>query len=329
MNDQFPKLEMEPKPTRLIGLFVIIGVILIAVVAYFFIAGRAPADFTPGTVVVIPDHSSVKEVGALLENDHIVRSAVMFDFTVKVLLGNRTLVAGEFEFDNPKNVFRVAEIITGGIFGKAQVRVTIPEGSSSMEIGTIIAKQIPGWDIADFDAKAKPFEGYLFPDTYFVFKSITSDDMIAKLKDEYQKKITPIQPEIQASGKSESDIIIMASILEKEAKNVADAKVIAGILWKRLAIHTSLQVDAPLVYALGKPESQLTIKDLKTDGPYNTFTRKGLPVGPISNPGIAMIEAAIHSVSSNDWYYLYGSDGQIHYATTYAQHMANRRMYLK
>jgi len=328
MEQPYPKIEMEKRlkiPWKFLGMvFCVVAIIVV----WFVIAGRAPSNFVPGTVVVIPEGSSARDTGLLLVNDHVIRSSSLFQFDVRVILTHHSVIAGDFEFDRPETVFKVAETITGGLFGKAQVKITIPEGSSVVDIAAIIQKQIPSFDTATFIADAKPDEGFLFPETYLVFKTITPDQMIAKLQSEYNKKMMSILPIIAASGKNELQIITMASILEKEAKNATDASIISGILWKRISIGQPLQVDAPFLYTLGKTSGQLTLANLETDGPYNTYTRKGLPVGPIGNPGLAMIDAALYPKSSPYWYYLYGNDGMIHYATTYAEQVANKKKYL-
>jgi UPF0755 protein len=120
----------------------------------------------------------------------------------------------------------------------------------------------------------------------------------------------------------------MASLLEKEARNATEAKTVAGILWKRISLGKPLQVDAPFLYVLGKTSAQLTTRDLTKDGPYNTYTRKGLPVGPIGNPGIAMIQAALNPIASQYLYYLHDRNGVIHYAKTYEGHLQNKKKYL-
>jgi UPF0755 protein len=116
--------------------------------------------------------------------------------------------------------------------------------------------------------------------------------------------------------------------LEREAYNSVEAKTIAGILWKRMSKNMPLQVDATFKYTLGKSSEELTRADLKNDSPYNTYTRLGLPVGPIGNPGIAMIDATLHPTDSPYWYYLHDALGRIHYATTYQQHLENKRKYI-
>ena len=120
----------------------------------------------------------------------------------------------------------------------------------------------------------------------------------------------------------------MASILEKEARKREDREIISGILWKRIEIGMALQVDAPFVYYNGKGTYNLTTKDLKTDSPYNTYTRKGLPVGPIGNPGIDSILAAIYPKSSPYLFYLSDRDGNIYYSANFEKHKKNKILYI-
>ncbi len=320
---------MEEKPRSLARLFALLGIVVIIIIGAFIFSGRAPSNFVPGTLVTIPVGTSTKEAGNILESSHVVRSSSLFQAVITSLMNRRGVIAGDFQFDTKPNVFTVARMLTRGNFGGTQAKVTIPEGSSNVEIAKIISRGIPGWNTDEFLAKTKVSEGYLFPETYMVFKSIAVDAMINLLKNEYEKKIVPLRGDIAVSGKTENQIIIMASLLEKEAKNEQEAKTISGILWTRIRAGLPLQVDAPFLYILGKTSEQLKMTDLQKDGPYNTYTRKGLPAGPIGNPGLVMIKAAIYPQASPYLYYLHGKDGVIHYAKTYAEHLDNKKKFLK
>lgn len=325
---RFPRLRGfggRPGPGRL---FAVIAVVVIAGFAAFFLSVRSPSGFVPGTVVTIPAHASTREAGVILERARVVRSGNVFQFIVKIVLSGRPVIAGDFQFDRPHSAVGIARLVTGGGFGGTQAKITIPEGTSAAEIARIVGRSLPSWDADAFVAEARPLEGSLFPETYIVFKSITPDELVSRLRREYELKVAPLRPDIGASGRSESDVIIMASLLEKEAKNADEAKVISGILWKRISRGIPLQVDAPFLYTLGKTSSELTASDLRKDGPYNTYTRKGLPAGPIGNSGIAMIRAAIAPDDTPYLYYLHDASGTVHYAKTYAEHLANVRKYL-
>jgi UPF0755 protein len=282
----------------------------------------------PGTTVIIPEGSTVHAAAQALQDANIIRSTGMFEATANILFAKKSVVAGDFMFDHKHSVFYVAKAVTGGLFGKAQVKVTIPEGSTVQDIARYVHKAVPSWNADEFVARAKPREGYLFPETYFLFKTATPETFMARLEKEYELRVGPLRPDMAAARRTESQVIIMASLLEKEARNADEAKIIAGILWKRLDKGMPLQVDAPFLYVLNKTSEQLKAADLQKDGPYNTYTRKGLPVGPIGNPGIAMIMAAIHPQVSDYWYYLHDAKGGIHYAKTYQEHVTNKKKYL-
>ncbi len=186
------------------------------------------------------------------------------------------------------------------------VSVTIPEGFDLKQIADTISPKLKNFSATNFLALTKNKEGYLFPDTYFFLLSATEKDVINTMSENFDKKITPLLTEITESGKTEKDIIIMASIIEREAEGNTDRAVISGILWKRLAIGMPLQVDAV-------PES---------------YKVKGLPKSPIANPGLEAIKAATHPLTSPYLYYLHDKSGNIHYAKTFAEHTANIKKYL-
>ncbi len=329
MEYHYPKIIMEEKPRSLRWLFGIVFAVLLIIIGGVVYSGRAPSGFIPGTLVTIPTGVSTKEAALILQSANIIRSASVFQATVTSLMNRRGVIAGDFQFNTKENVLVVAQMLTRGNFGGTQAKITIPEGSSTTEIGKIISQVIPAWNRDEFMTKTKDKEGFLFPETYIVFKSITIDSMIHLLEEQYEKKIKPLRNEIAVSGKTEREIIIMASLLEKEAKTAEEAKMVSGILWARIRAGLPLQVDAPFLYTLGKTSEQLKLSDLQKDGPYNTYTRKGLPVGPIGNPGVAMIKAAISPQASPYLYYLHGNDGVIRYAKTYAEHLANKKKFLK
>jgi len=171
--------------------------------------------------------------------------------------------------------------------------------------------------------------GYLFPDTYSFSPSVTPEQVIEALKRNFENKTKRLEQDFLKSTRKKEDLVIMASIIEKEASGENDAPVISGILWKRLDRGIALQVDAPFLFLLGKKSSELTIKDLAIKSPYNTYINKGLPPTPISNPGLSAIEAALKPVDSPYFYYLHGNDGIVRYAKTFDEHKANIQKYLK
>ena len=143
----------------------------------------------------------------------------------------------------------------------------------------IFSKKISIFNSEKFLKLAVPVEGYLFPDTYFFLPNITPEQIIDAMKNNFIKKVGDIYSKIERSDKSLEEIIIMASILEEEARIFETKKIISGILWQRIKIGMPLQVDAVFPYIIGKNTYELTKEDLSIDSPYNTYKYKGLPFG--------------------------------------------------
>ena len=179
-------------------------------------------------------------------------------------------------------------------------------------------------------------EGYLFPDTYRFFQDASADEIITKMLENFDRKLTPkMRADIAAQGKSIFQIVTMASIIEKEAPidyatgDNYDARVISGIFWNRLKTGQALQSCATLAYALGENKPQYSEADTKVDSPFNTYLNHGLPPAPIANPGILAIEAAIYPVASDYNFFLTPSGTKkIIFSKTYQEHLINKQKYL-
>ncbi len=188
-----------------------------------------------------------------------------------------------------------------------QVRVTFVEGTTLPEMAALVARSLPWVTEQDFLAAAKGQEGYLFPDTYFFQAGDTSSEIVSRMRADFDTRVAPLLSDVRASGHSLRDVVIMASIIEGEAKAPADRRMVSGILWNRIAKGMRLQADAA-------PE---------------TYAHAGLPAEPINEPGLDSLDAAVHPASTPFLYYLTGRDGLMHYASTYAGHQANLRRYLQ
>ena len=209
-----------------------------------------------------------------------------------------------------------------------EITITIPEGYTVKQIAKVFENNnlfLKG----EFLSLYETDEGYLFPDTYKFFKNTTPQKVSEKMKNNFDIKVAEFLPEIARQKKSLNDIIIMASIIEKEVHNPEDRKIVSGILWKRIERGIGLQVDASLMYILGKTSAELTQDDLKINSLYNTYKYKGLPAGPISNPGKNAIEAAIFPQTSPYLFYLSDNDGITRYARNFEEHKNNKFKYLQ
>jgi UPF0755 protein len=222
----------------------------------------------------------------------------------------------------------IAVRVVSGDFETTPVRVTIPEGSDTKQIARILYDKIPNFDRRAFLQATDGKEGYLFPDTYFFMPNDSIEAVLSVFNNAYHTRISKLAKQIADSGHTELEILTMASILEKEANKTADRQKIAGVLWHRIAIGMPLQVDAVFPYILGKNTFEVTLEDLQVDSPYNTYKYKGLPPGPIDNPGLDSITAALTPVKSNYVFFLSDLQGNFHFAATYAEHMANKKKYL-
>ena len=179
-----------------------------------------------------------------------------------------------------------------------------------------------------FSELARGEEGYLFPDTYFFLPNASEENIIHAMRQNFDSQIQKIAGEIVSFGKPLSEIVIMASLLEKEARTHDDRRLIAGVLWRRLTLHMPLQVDAAFLYILGKNTFQLTNVDLKTDSPYNTYRYTGLPIGPINSPSMSALRAAATPIDRGYIYYLADLSGITHYSKTYQEHLRKKSLYL-
>jgi UPF0755 protein len=236
--------------------------------------------------------------------------------------------SGVYKFDTPQNIFTIAYRLVTGESGIPNVRITFVEGTTIREMTEKVTRAFPDITEEEFRVAAKGYEGYLFPDTYIFTPATNATSIVATLRANFDTKITPLQSDIILSKRSLSDIVILASLVEKEARTSMSRRMVAGILWNRLALGMPLQVDAVFGYIFDRDTYSPSFADLKVDSPYNTYTHTGLPPGPIDNPGFDSLDAAVYPTKTSYLYYLTGKDNLMHYATTYAGHQANQKKYL-
>ena len=311
-------------------------------------------NFPVGEPVKIEEGMGVREIASELRVKGYIKSRSLFKFIVIVAGKARDLKAGEYYFDEPLSMIDIARRIANGIHGVPSVKITIPEGFNLAGIAQLFEEHgmfsaedfyavagKPGANnsaLADFSSasdilREKPsgasLEGYLFPDTFF-YKNDSPESAVRKMLENFNKKISEdLRREVRESGKNFYEILTLASLLEEEAFEDEDRRIIAGILWKRIEAGMPLQVDATLTYLTGKGSDRLTLDDLQMDSLYNTYRYKGLPKGPISNPGLEAIKAALNPEDSPFVFYLSDKSGKIHYAKTFEEHKLNKAKYIR
>lgn len=314
----------RPLVFALIGLGFLIG---LSASLYVIFLSRPPEDYPLGIIVTVPEGTSVRGAALLLEQKHAIRSSELL--TLYLRLEGDGIQAGAYLLEEPQGAFKLAKRLVLGEFGLAPAKLTFPEGITVKEMAAICAKGLIGCSSEEFLTKAAGQEGRLFPETYFFLPGTSATRVVEAMRTEFDKRTASLRAQAATLGKSFDDILIMASLLEGEATTTVHRQEVAGILWKRLSINMPLQVDATFQYINGKSSSELTVEDLATDSPYNTYRYRGLPPTPINNPSLDALSAALTPTTSPYLYYLTGSNGVFYYARTYAEHLRNKARYLK
>ncbi len=284
--------------------------------------------FAPATVIV-EQGETVAHLARELAQARVITTSLPFRIILRISGGDGKVQTGTYRFDEPENVFSVARRLLTGDYGLPAVKLTFTEGVTVREMAMQVSKSFPAIREQDFLATARASEGYLFPDTYVFPASTGIESLIARMRSNFDVKTTTILEDLSRSKHSLADIVIVASLIEKEARTEESRRLVSGILWNRLERNMPLQVDAVFGYIFNRPTYSPSPSDLKVDSPYNTYLNKGLPPGPINNPGLAALEAAANPTATKYLYYLTGNDGEMYYAITYAGHKANVQKYLK
>jgi UPF0755 protein len=291
------------------------------------------SDQTKEQQFVIPKGQSISMIGARLKEEGLIKSDLIFKLVVKKEKLENKIQAGSFKLSPSMNLLEIANALTSGT---EDAWVTIQEGWRKEEIAESMVRQgFEFFDKEEFLRLAKNDEGKLFPDTYLVPQQISAKQFYNLLINTFDKKIAELEDDIDKSGKTLDEIIIMASLVEREGRGYENLRTVAGILWNRIEIGMALQVDATLQYAKGYSPiyktwwGEPTSQDKEVDSPYNTYLNAGLPPGPISNPGLDALQATINPIQSDYLYYIHDKSGQGHYATSYDGHLENINDYLR
>lgn len=348
--------ELSPQRLSRLKIIAIIGgailVLCVAAtgIAYATLSARIEAPLSqtavPERIFVVEKGDNAKTIAARLEKEGFIADAFLFEFYAWNRNLSHTLQAGKYLLSAALSPKSIADKIARGDVARDTVVVTIPEGygiwtieTKLREVGLLVKEKKHLVDLAigelsaqhDFfvDASADAnLDGYLFPDTYEFEKDATLDEIVGRMLDNFGRKLdAPLREEIRRQGKSIFDIVIMASMIQKEVITPEDMRIVSGLLWKRIAIGMALQVDATVSYALDK--NNLTRDDLATDTPYNTYLYKGLPKGPIGNPGKEALLAAIYPTESDYLFYISKPNKETVFSRTLKEHNAAVAKYLR
>ncbi len=324
---------------------IIITFFLIAVsVTLFGIHLPKDADSEDVVMFSVSRGETFAEIGLRLEKEGIIKNRFFFNLYAVTSGKRKGLQAGTYSLSPSMSIIDITDKIHLGDVDS--LRLTIIEGWRSEEIAEYLTEEI-GLDGKSFlrlvssDYKkdidifldipdGSGLEGFLFPDTYFIphgsDEAYLLDLMISNLKSKIGDKEIR---EIKKNGRTFFEIMTMASIIEKEVRTSKDKKLVSGLLWKRMEIGMPLQVDATIIYLTGKRTTQVSVEETKIDSPYNTYTNKGLPPGPISNPGLDSILAAIYPEQSDYLFYLSKPNGETVFSKNFDEHIIAKNRYLR
>lgn len=303
---------------------------------------------TKKQIIAIGNGQSAKDVGQTLEKKEIISDSSNFTTYLSRQNLEDKILAGRFEIAPSMPIKEIASIVTDA--AQAKNFITIPEGFTTKQIDDRLAdqqliergafvdavKKFTNYNAYPFLPKTQmtgtaiPLEGFLFPDTYRINPDgFAADQLINLMLQNFQKKLpADITTTLTSRNISLYEAVTVASMLEREVRHSEDLEIVAGIMWKRVQKGWFLNIDATILYGSGK--NSLTRDDLKLDSPYNTYTRKGLPLGPISNPGAKAILAAINPKKTSYWFYITNpKTGKAIFADTNEGQNRNRAIYLK
>jgi len=301
-------------------------------------------------LLTILEGESVRDVGERLEKEGVVASAILFRIMVALEGYEGQLVAGDYELEKGMPTVQVIDRLHKGI--TSPLVVTVIEGMRAEEIADIMQREgvtssqafleaIEGsYDFAFLRNKpvSANLEGYLFPDTYFFGRTTTAEDAVKQMLENFDSKFSDeLRQEATNAGLSLHTVVILASIVEREAQVAEERPIIAGVFLRRLRLGIPLEADPTVQYAVANnPESvaeygywkkDLTREDLEIDSPYNTYRSWGLPPRPIANPGLDSIVAVVRPAQTNYLYFVAKPDGSHSFAETLEEHLANVELY--
>ncbi|MDI6640968.1 MAG: endolytic transglycosylase MltG [Elusimicrobiota bacterium] len=272
-------------------------------------------------IVKIPEGLSAKAIADILYNNKLIASKKLFLLISALTSSSKKFQAGTYKFTSKMNFVKIMSILRKG--KTLNIKLTIPEGFTAEQIGSLIEEKKLGKRDTFLKIVTKTnLEGYLFPETYFIPPEITEQKIIDIMLDRFRKNYTR-ELELQAKKIkfNTHQVVTLASIIEKEAKDEKERKIISAVFHNRLKNGWNLESCATVRYALKKYSDKLTYKDLRVNSPYNTYKFRGLPPGPICNPGLASIKAALFPAESDLMFFFSDGEGTHKFSKYYKHHI--------
>lgn len=318
---------------RLVLLALVLTPLLLGAAALFAVhAVDVPMSQPPeGTLVRIPPGLSLRQVAMRLEEAGVLRWRWWLVGLARWQGGARGVRAGTYLFQgapSPREVLSRLQSPAG-----SEKRVTVPEGKTAREVFSLLESaglggadvfaciaSAPEW-LLRHDLPATGVEGYLFPDTYAFAGDEAPEAILDTMTERYREKSAALQDERRRAGLSEQEVVTLASLVEKETGSAGERAVVAAVFRNRLRLGMPLQSDPTVVYERpGNPDRPITRADLLADNDYNTYQRRGLPPGPIANPGLAALQAALRPAAVDYLYFVARNDGTHEFSRTIEEH---------
>lgn len=288
---------------------------------------------------------NVFQIGEKLESQGFISHKEYFVFYMWKESLRKSILAGDYVLTGTMAIPEIARVVIQGDVVSRSVTITFPEGWDSTKVADRLnANGLPGQGFLELVLHPKPewrtrfsflsaipqdasLEGFLFPDTYTFAKDASAEDIVVKMLQDFDTRVSDdVRAAISKQGRTLFEVVTMASVVENEVQTSLDRKMVADIFWRRIAIGQPLQSDATIKYILKKDKFQHSIEETRTESPYNTYIHKGLPPGPIANPGLDALAAAISPEPNPYFYFLTDRDtGETVFAKTFEEHKINKQ----
>jgi len=322
---------------------------LLALLAFFLLAGSLAAymlffSFTPAeregkeVVVQIPGGANLLSASNLLNRSGVLRSVRPFVFLAKFTGRAHRIQAGELLFRTDMTPLEVMDVLTRG--KAVTYNVTIPEGFNIYQVASVLAdKGLGDRDrfltlardagfCRSLEVPADTLEGFLFPDTYSWPKGLPEKEILGQMVARFRKVYTPeMEERARELGMTRLEVVTLASLVEKETGVSEERELVSSVFHNRLRKGYLLQTDPSVIYGIEDFDGNLTRKHLQMDHPYNTYLRRGLPPGPVANPGRASLLAALYPADTSFLYFVAKGDGTHVFSTNLAEHNEAVRRY--
>lgn len=308
------------------------AVLAVTLLSAFLLLDTNPQGNWEGKLAVIPKGSPLPEVVRILRDDGILPHPQAFRALVILTFSGRRLHYGEYAFPTPPSAFEAwRRLVRGDVI---KYEVTVRPGANLFDVAELVKeKKLVAAEaflaaatspavLRRLDIPGESAEGYLFPDSYIFVKPVTPEEIVELMVQQFRRKIPPdTEKRAKEAGFSLHQIVTIASIIEKETGIEQEKPIVSAVIRRRLALDMPLQMDPTVIYGAKRFDGTVTGKDLRKAGPYNTYLNRGLPPGPIANPGLPALAAALSPSNAEYLYFVSKNDGSHTFSRTLTEHI--------